>query len=200
MYSKRVGFVLGFHGCDKEVRDRVVSEKGFLLTSSENNYDWLGHGVYFWENNHERALQFAVDLKNKPLKGKENLIKEPAVLGAIIDLGHCLDLIDSKYLTIVKSSYEYLCNSSEKHGLVIPENKISETGNLLIRKLDCAVIEATHELNEVMQKPHYDSVRGVFFEGDELYKNAGFREKNHIQIAVRNQNCIKGFFVPRELE
>lgn len=197
MYSRRIGFVLGFHGCDKEIRDRVVSEKGFLLKDSKNNYDWLGNGAYFWENNHERALQYAIDLMNNPPKGKKNLIKEPAVLGAIIDLGHCLDLIDSKYLNVVKSSYEYLCQSSVKHGLSLPENKISESGDLLIRKLDCAVIEATHELNEELKRPHYDSVRGVFFEGNDLYKNAGFKEKNHIQIAIRNQDCIKGFFIPR---
>ena len=42
--------------------------------------------------------------------------------------------------------------------------------------------------------------RGVFFEGDDLYPNAGFKEKNHIQIAIRNTNCIKGFFIPRELD
>jgi hypothetical protein len=44
----------------------------------------------------------------------------------------------------------------------------------------------------------FDSVRGVFWEGNEPYPNAGFREKNHIQISVRNPNCIKGFFIPRE--
>jgi len=27
---------------------------------------------------------------------------------------------------------------------------------------------------------------------------AGFKEKNHIQICVRNRNCIKGYFLPRE--
>jgi hypothetical protein len=39
-----------------------------------------------------------------------------------------------------------------------------------------------------------------FYEGDELYPNAGFREKDHIQICVRNPNCIKGFFLPRNLD
>jgi len=44
------------------------------------------------------------------------------------------------------------------------------------------------------------SVRGVFFEGKDIYKNAGFKEKNHIQIAIKNPNCIKGYFIPRELD
>jgi len=42
----------------------------------------------------------------------------------------------------------------------------------------------------------YDSVRGVFVEGNELYPTAGFRDKNHIQIAIKNPECIKGFFLP----
>jgi hypothetical protein len=36
-------------------------------------------------------------------------------------------------------------------------------------------------------------------EGDPVYPAAGFREKAHIQIAVRNSSLIKGVFrVPQE--
>jgi hypothetical protein len=35
-------------------------------------------------------------------------------------------------------------------------------------------------------------------EGDELYAGAGFLDKTHIQIAIRNPNMIKGFFLPRK--
>lgn len=200
MYSRRTGFVLGFHGCDREIRDSIVSKKGVLLKPSENIYDWLGHGAYFWENNHERAFKFAEELKGNPPKGKQNLIHEPAVLGAIIDLGHCLDLLDSKYLEVLKESYYFLCAMSNKFGLELPRNIISQTGELLRRNLDCAVIETAHAINRELKKPEYDSVRGVFLEGDDLYKNAGFKEKNHIQIAIRNQTCIKGFFIPQDFE
>ena len=34
----------------------------------------------------------------------------------------------------------------------------------------------------------------LYFEGDALYPGAGFRRKNHIQIAVRSVHCIKGYF------
>lgn len=200
MYSKRSGLILGFHGCDKSVRDKIVSVKGVVLKASENDYDWLGHGVYFWENNHERALKFAQDLKNNPPKGKENLIKEPSVLGVVIDLGYCLDLLDSKFLEVLKVGYNFLCTSHEEYGTKLPDNIINNEGELLRRNLDCAVIQTVHEMNKKLGKPNYDSVRGVFFEGKDLYENAGFKEKNHIQIAVRNQNCIKGFFIPRDFD
>lgn len=200
MYSRRTGFVLGFHGCDREIRDAIVSKKGVILKPSENRYDWLGHGAYFWENNHERALKFAQELKENPPKGKQNLIKEPAVLGAIIDLGYCLDLLDSKYLEVLRASYDFLCETTAKIGVPLPQNYTSASGELLLRNLDCAVIETAHEINRDLGRQEYDSVRGVFLEGNDLYTNAGFKEKNHIQIAVRNQSCIKGFFIPRDLD
>jgi len=39
-----------------------------------------------------------------------------------------------------------------------------------------------------------DSVKGVFVEGSLIYQGSGFYEKTHIQIAVRNSDCIKGVF------
>jgi hypothetical protein len=48
--------------------------------------------------------------------------------------------------------------------------------------------------------PKYDSARALFSEGTPLYKGSGFREKTHIQIAVRNPACIKGVFLPTELD
>jgi len=42
----------------------------------------------------------------------------------------------------------------------------------------------------------YDTVRSPFQEGTPLYTGAGFQTKNHIQIAVRNLACIKGYFRP----
>ena len=62
------------------------------------------------------------------------------------------------------------------------------------------VIETVHTLKKQAGQSSFDSVRGVFFEGEEIYPNASFRVKDHIQICVRNPNCIKGFFLPRELD
>ena len=58
------------------------------------------------------------------------------------------------------------------------------------------MIELLHEKNRKAGY-NFDTVRGLFFEGDDLYPNAGFKAKNHIQICVRNPNCIKGYFLPR---
>lgn len=192
MYSSRPGLLIGFHGCDESVRDDIVSGRKSML-SSKNDYDWLGKGYYFWENNYERALDFA---NNPPGKTK---IAKPSVLGAVIDLQSCLDLLDTDYLRLVQYSYQSLELTASKFELELPVNRSGQgTKDLVLRNLDCAVIENLHSIQKANNFRPFDSARGVFIEGAELYPGAGFHEKNHIQICIRNSNCIKGFFIPRE--
>jgi hypothetical protein len=191
MYSDRAGLILGFHGCDESLRDQVILGKT-SLKSSNNDHDWLGGGIYFWANSPERALEFASQPR---LRSK---ISKPAVLGAVIDLKNCLDLLEYKNLAIVKQTYEHLTKIMEAAHFTLPKNiQPAGSNENLIRKLDCFVIESLHKLTP--KDKQYDSVMSVFLEGEELYENAGFRTKNHIQICVRNQNCIKGYFLPRQL-
>lgn len=193
LYSRRSNLVVGFHGCDKSVVDAVIAGKTELLASA-NDYDWLGSGIYFWENNEDRAWQWAKQLSTR----KSSSVKEPAVIGAIIDLGYCLDLTDSFYLQELKTSYSVLKELYADANMPLPRNEtIGKSTDLLIRKLDCAVVQTALTYNKKANAHPYDSVKGVFGEGQELYPNAGFREKNHIQICVCNPNCIKGYFLPR---
>ena len=59
------GFVLAFHGCDRAVGERILAGKEHVRPS-DNDYDWLGPGAYFWENNPRRALAWAQFLHNHP--------------------------------------------------------------------------------------------------------------------------------------
>ncbi len=70
--------------------------------------------------------------------------------------------------------------------------------DLLRRNLDCAVINHLHAIGDA----NFDSVRGVFIEGNELYPTSGFYHKTHIQIAIRSRECIKGVFRvrPQDIE
>ena len=99
MYSSLPGLVLGFHGCDEEVAEKVLSGRDRLL-SSVNEYDWLGHGIYFWENNPIRAHEYAEIMGKHPERVKHP-IRKPAAVGAIIDLGNCLNLLESKSVDIL---------------------------------------------------------------------------------------------------
>jgi hypothetical protein len=52
-------FVLGYHGCDRDVDERLL--RGTPFRPSDNEYDWLGPGIYFWETNPLRGLEFAIE-------------------------------------------------------------------------------------------------------------------------------------------
>lgn len=196
MYSRKTGLIFGFHGCDQAIIEKIVLGLE-NLKHSENSYDWLGHGIYFWENSQSRAQEFAEFLSKHPDRS-HHPIKTPAVIGAVLDLGFCLDLTDFANLVLLKESYELFIAAGKK-SQAIPTNKvIGSNKDLLLRDLDCAIIETLHTARKEKKLPAFDSVRGVFWEGEDLYPNAGFKEKNHIQICIRNPNCIKGFFIPRE--
>jgi hypothetical protein len=181
-------FVLGYHGCDRKVAERVLAGKQ-PLKPSQNDYDWLGDGIYFWEHNPSRAFEFAAEIRARTHK-----IGAPAVVGAIIDLGFCLNLLDTRFIDMVREAYEDLKKGLNEAGTPLPRN--STGTDLLVRKLDCAVIRFLHTNREKLGEPPFDTLRAAFVEGERLYENAGFAAKNHIQICVRNLACIKGYFRP----
>ena len=188
-YAGNPSYVLGFHGCDREVAERVLAGEQDLLAST-NDYDWLGHGIYFWEGNPRRAEQWAEQRMLYP----ESSIREPYAIGAVIDLGFCLSLMQTDHLEAVREAYETLKESFRRVDREMPTN--SGGDDRLLRRLDCAVIQILHENREVKNRQPFDSVRSLFQEGSEIYPGSGFHEGSHIQLCVRDRSCIKGYFRP----
>lgn len=187
LYEKISNLILGFHGCNKHTFEEVIY-RGKMLKPSKNKYDWLGHGIYFWENGYDRALNWALEKFGKD---------DAAVIGAVIDLGQCLNLTDLSGTKALKEAFLIMKSLYESLGYKLPENRqLKNSKDYLLRPLDCAVIEQVHLNTEKQGKPQYDSVRGIFMEGEPVYPGAGFREKSHIQLCIRNTDCIKGFFRP----
>jgi hypothetical protein len=92
--------VIGYHACSRDVAGRLLVE-GEAFRESKNAWDWLGRGVYFWEFGHQRAHDWASQWPK--LKGKSF-----AVVGAIVQLGACLDLLDTDHtrrLAAIASAY-----------------------------------------------------------------------------------------------
>lgn len=199
MYG-RPGVVYGFHGCDRRVGEDVLASHSHHLKRSQNEYDWLGNGIYFWESSPERALDFAREAQRKT-KITRGSIKFPYVIGAVIELGNCLNLLDHAGLMEMRFVHQYLSELSERQGKPLPANRGRDPSNAyLMRFLDCAVLETLHEYREEAKLPPYDTVVGALWEGEELYPGAGLTDKNHVQICVRNSECIKGYFRVREIE
>lgn len=180
MHRLTSSFVLGYHGCDETVAEALLDGEPFRKSS--NDYDWLGPGIYFWEANPQRGLDFATEA----LKRKRST-RKPAVVGAIIDLGLCLDLASQGSIEMLEAAYDSLKATMGTMGETLPVN------TPLLRKLDCAVVKRLHSILEP-QGQTLDTVRGIFLEGAPIYPDAGFHRKTHVQIAVCNPTCIKGVF------
>lgn len=186
MYSKLPNLVIGFHGCHKDVFDKVI-HKGEHLKASSNSYDWLGNGIYFWEQNYERAYTWAFNRYGE----------DGAVIGAVLDLGYCLNLTDSASNSVLLMGYKLLKLRCMLGNQPLPINrKSTKSKDVLLRDLDCAVIQQIHHYNKNRAPQEFDSVRGIFTEGDPVYEGSEFLEKTHVQLCICNPNCIKGYFNP----
>lgn len=192
LYAAHSHFVLGFHGCDAKVGEEILCGIRKHVKISKNDYDWLGHGAYFWEASPQRALEFATERANGSNCSKGD-IRDPFVIGAVINLKHCLKLVDRAALDEVKGAYDSYKVMMEEINSELPDNGKDR----LQRKLDCAVIEMLHQYRVERQRPEYNSVLGLFSEGTPLYPGAGIQAKDHIQICVRHpEECILGYFRP----
>lgn len=174
--------LLGYHGCDAAIGEALLAGEPFQ--PSENEYDWLGPGVYFWESNPARALSFAEEQKQR------NRLKEPFVVGAVLSLGRCVDTLNENCLSAIVDAYDFLRETLAETGEALPANSGPE---LWRRNLDCAVLNVLHQFAEDQGQP-IDSIRALYHEGGALYQNSGFYKKSHVQIAICNSECIKGVF------
>jgi hypothetical protein len=178
-----LGLVIGYHGCERQVAEKVVVGSVELIPS-QNAWDWLGHGTYYWEDSPDRALRWARDHTD-----------QPAVIAAAISLGNCLNLADLEAVAMLKAAHEAYLAICEASGTEPARNKGRD---LRARFLDCAVLETLHRLREQEGLPPFDTVRGFFIEGREVYPDAGFRELDHVQVCVRSPKQILGHFWPRK--
>jgi hypothetical protein len=118
---------------------------------SENEYDWLGSGVYFWESNPARAFHWAKHLKKVSREGQAR-IRQPYSIGAVIALGYCLDLISTTAIEFVKRAYSDFKLYMNRSGSQLPTNNGGD--DLLQRYLDCAVtITFTPSINGTNGRP-----------------------------------------------
>src|SRR5207248_1538031 len=110
-----------------------------------------------------RALQFAEERKANPYLGRTK-IEYPSVIGAVINLGFCLDLIDSGNIPLIKSAYKTLSEFTENGNIELPKNTGKLGEDILRRELDCAVIEMLHSERVKNNEPSFDSSRAMYIE------------------------------------
>jgi hypothetical protein len=173
--------VLGYHGCDPAFAEQVINGSIALddWKPSANDYDWLGHGIYFWEYAPERALNWTNRSENP----------QGGVIGAIIQLGNCLDLTDLDGTKLLGKCYESVKREYESLAIELPVNRQGRNF------LDCLVINRLNKRSSKDGFP-FQTVRCPFLEGSEVYPGSMIRSESHVQLVVKDATSILGVFRP----
>jgi len=179
--------VIAYHGCDVATARAVLLGEDELRPSVQA-WDWLGNGIYFWEHGPERALEWA-----------RRRVATPAVLGAYVNLGICFDLLDVHHTRALTQAHAQLSAALAARGKELPQNRAGFDGDadLVRRELDCSVVNWWKDECAKSGAATYQTVRGAFTEGGAVYPGGLIFEKTHIQIAIRDPDCILGYFRPR---
>jgi len=175
--------VFAYHGCERSVAEKILASSSDELRQSNRRGDWLGCGSYFWENAPCRAYEWAV---------KSPTVKDPYVLGAVVRLGKCLNLMDKKAARELRETWDWL-----KTAVGVNDASLRNVGNR--HYLDATVINAALAQAADKDVP-YDTVRAAYIEGSPIFEGSMLMEDTHIQIAVRNPFSIIAFFRPRGLD
>lgn len=166
--------VIGFHGTTRRTANRLVEGGAFNQTTNDD--DWFGHGCYFWEHAPRQAWWWATQFKR---------YRSPAVVGAIIRLGNCFDLLDPQNVRILRRVHDTMWEKWPD-GVERPQN-----GNQH-KKIDCAVFNYLYQLSEDEKTP-IDSARAVYVptaSHRRVWPRSWIYEQAHIQICVRNRSNI----------
>ncbi len=164
--------ILGYHGTSQE-RAAAILNTGFR--ASDNDYDWLGTGIYFFQDAPLRAKQWATHQHPQ----------DPAVICSRIRLNNCIDLFDIGWQPLLKNVYNSFVEQYRDTEQPLPKQNPERSK---AHRLDCAFFNFAIEL--ISQEQPIDSIRAAFMEGKRLFPSSAIFELAHIQIAVRNPELI----------
>lgn len=191
--------VIGYHGCDRATEEALVSGALKHLDPSDNPYDWLGPGVYFFQDDWRRALMFAeASAMNPKRRFSARPIKTPAVVGAVMRLSSVLDVSTQDGIDAFRNAYQSLVKSD----VPLKRNRKSEPEDVdvILRSLDRQIFKYLHQMYEDDETlAPVDAVRGAFPQGEAVAPTSAIFGNSHVQLALRNPECVLGYFRVPEL-
>lgn len=169
--------VFGFHGTTREAADEITAH-GFQV--SKNEYDWLGDGIYFFQDAPVRAWQWAID---------QHGADSAAVVGTELRLTDCLDLLDIKWTQVVSGVYSHYITNLKQAGLALPRQ--TPGAHRLDREVRNYAVGVLGEHGVAIA-----CVRAAFVEGRPVYPDSALYDRAHVQIAVRTpEQCVRRTWV-----
>jgi hypothetical protein len=106
--------VVAFHGTSAATATKLVA--GAAFGQSENDDDWLGHGVYFWEYAPQQAWWWA----------ERRYGGNAAVVGALVRLGDCIDLFDPSNAKLLRVAHDELAATMKAAGILDAKGELAK--------------------------------------------------------------------------
>jgi hypothetical protein len=166
--------VLGYHGTSRAKANSILAN-GFKV--SDNDYDWLGKGVYFFQDAPIRAMQWATGQHPQ----------QPAVIRALIRLDNCIDLLDIKWFPPLRIVYNSFREQYRLANRPLPQQNPQHSK---AHRLDCEFFNYTTEMLH-RRGQDVEVIRAVFVEGENIFPNSAIFDLAHVQIAVTNIDLIE---------
>lgn len=178
-----------------------IADRATPFKLSQNGKDWLGRGIYFYEEDLTRAVKWAYG-RVEQLKDTGQT-EAPAVIVADLDLTACLDLCSVRWA----NSLANLANSLQvgssqavpmQHGprlqtaagqwITIADREFP-IGTACDNHADALLVDALYQ--QLLDKGEpVTAKRGAFQCGRQLYTNSYFFDETHVQIAVLDHAII----------
>jgi hypothetical protein len=165
--------IYGYHGTTT-TKARNILTQGFR--ASDNDYDWLGTGIYFFQDAPMRAKQWAT----------QQYPENPAVIRALIRLDNRIDLFDIAWQPVLKNLYNSFVEQYRRTNRPLPTQNSDRSK---AHRLDCAFFNFASEVI-FSRGQSVESIRSAFMEGDRLFPDSAIFDLAHVQIAIRNPTLI----------
>ena len=166
--------IYAYHGTSQTKAANILK---YGFRASDNDYDWLGTGIYFFQDAPLRARQWATQ------QHPDN----PAVIRSRIRLDNCIDLFDIGWQPLLKNVYNSFVEQYRETNRPLPKQQPDRSK---AHRLDCAFFNYSIEFI-APQGQNIDGVRAAFMEGERLFPDSAVFELAHVQIAIRNPELIK---------
>ena len=182
--------VTGYHGTLLSSAE-ALARREFDPSKESTRPRWLGEGLYFFEDNYSLAAFYA---QKRQIKHQ----KPGAVLKATIHLSACLDLSQEFGQRLARQAHTLMRQEGKVGTEAGPKQKPLEVYKGQIRAgyggewkdygvnaLDHAVIERAVEVARDLHGLNFDTVRGLFLDGGELYDTSWLYDLAHVSVVVR---------------
>ena len=159
--------VKAYHAGDNKEIENLIAGQPYMTTSYHSN-NWLGEGLYFWENNPSKAEKWQLDKAKGAILQCD--IDTQNLLNLLEDTGHSDSFFKKAKTLSQKYDSKYL-NDREKQKFL----------------LDCKIF------NEYKKefRDQFSGIRMAFYLGESISKDGNIFTGQHIQICLWDFTAIQ---------